>query len=178
MILNCFDCDTTFLPIKSSVHCTSCKSYATGKASPEQLDIFHRDFTPFYGEFGFPPNFIDPFLKITKTRVLFNTSQTEVRRLGSVIPTQTDLEYVEMLVRNIPDNRDFLDDLMSFHNYSLTNKNDSNNFLYRNGSGKTIRVVLFPEDMKMGSLMSLIQSRYKNKDIGCDDGTHNTIFSK
>jgi len=88
---------------------------------------------------------------------LFNTAQTEVRRLGSVTPTETDLECIEMLVRNIPDNTDFLSDLMSFHNYhpTLTNEHE-----YRNESGKTIRVVLFPEDMKIGPLMNLIQSRY------------------
>jgi hypothetical protein len=156
MLFYCFDCETSFLPIKSSFKCTSCKSALTGRASREQIDLFHRDFMPFYRQFGFPPTFIDTFLKITKTRVLFNTAQKEVRRLGSVSPTETDLECVEMLVRNIPDNTDFLSDLMSFNNYhpSKTNENE-----YCNGSGKTIRVVLFPEDMKMGPLMNLIQSR-------------------
>jgi len=157
MLFYCFDCETSFLPIKSSVKCTSCKSANTGKASQEQLDLFRRDFLPFYREFGFPPTFIDTFLKITKTRVLFNTAQTEVRRLGSVTPTETDLEYIELLVRNIPDNTDFLSDLMSFNNYHPSQTNEHE---YRNGSGKTIRVVLFSEDMKMGPLMSLIQSRY------------------
>jgi hypothetical protein len=170
MLLSCENCSINFISNLSDT-CTKCKSTNIRNATEEEMMLYGETYLPFFDTFDLEPSLFDILLNSSRTRVLFNPSSCWMRRLGYVIPNEKDLEYVEMFSPDTPAimdpetnkciklaNRFYILWMMKHFGYEMKPEAEEI-LLFRNRNGKTIRLLLYPPDMKLGKIILFMASR-------------------
>ena len=160
LICYCTECNINYIAdVKEIYKCTKCKKLNTRECDEEEKEKYEETYLSFFREFSLHPEKTDMFLKDTKTKVLLNPLYGKVRQLGSLVPTERDLEYAELLIRYT--NRSALFKIMNSSGYESLQEKVSI-WKFTNASGKVIRGVIYPDEFTVPQILELMFIRTGN----------------